>query len=138
MTPMTLDELRAHLARSPFIRSLGFELVSADVAMSTLVMRLPWRDAGQDADGRGTWHGGPIAALIDTAGAFAATMLTGRDCGTVSMLVDYVRPARGDLMAQALVRKAGRTLSNVDVDIIDTSGKVCALGRGTFFVSSAA
>jgi uncharacterized protein (TIGR00369 family) len=134
---MTVDELRAHLMLSPFIRSLGLEIAAADADASTLTMRLPWRDDGQDADGRGTWHGGPIAALIDTAGAFAATMVAGRDCGTVSMLVDYLRPARGELVARAIVRKTGRTLSNVDVEICDVTGKVCALGRGTFFVSAA-
>lgn len=137
MRILTLDELRAHMARSPFIRSLDLEMVSNDARASTLTMRLPWRDDGQDADGSGTWHGGPIATLIDTAGAFAATMVAGRDCGTVSMLVDFVRPARGELIARAIVRKAGRTLSNVDVEICDVSGKVCALGRGTFFVSRA-
>ena len=134
---MTLDELRAHLARSPFIRRLGLEVAAADPDRSTLTMHLPWRADGEAADGQGTWHGGPIAALIDTAGAFAATMVAGRDCGTVSMLVDYVRAARGDLVARAVVRKAGRTLSNVDVEVCDASGKVCALGRGTFFVSAA-
>ena len=151
---MTLDELRAHLARSPFIRRLGLEVAAADPDRSTLTMHLPWRADGEAADGQGTWHGGPIAALIDTAGAFAATMVAGRDCGTVSMLVDYVRAARGDLVARAVVRKAGRTLTVAQAEVAaaeamrciivvqvigvcDASGKVCALGRGTFFVSAA-
>jgi acyl-coenzyme A thioesterase PaaI-like protein len=34
------------------------------------------------------------------------------------------------------VRKGGRTLSIVDVDVHDETGKLCAIGRGTFFVSA--
>ena len=133
MEPMSLERLNLYIAASPFIRDWGIEITTADAARQTLTMRMPWCLEGSDTDGSATWHGGPVAALLDTAGAFAAGMVAGRDCGTVGLNIDYVRPASGDLLAIARVRKAGRTLSTVEVDVVNADGKVCAVGRGTFY-----
>ncbi|MCZ8132599.1 MAG: PaaI family thioesterase [Steroidobacteraceae bacterium] len=135
--PLTLEQLNAFIAASPYIRDWAIEITAADATAQTLTMRMPWCPEGADADGSRTWHGGPVAALLDTAGAFAATMVAGRDCGTVGLNVDYVRPATGDLTATARVRKAGRTLSTVEVDVVGVDGKLCAVGRGVFYVSAA-
>lgn len=133
---MDIPALQRHLTSSPFARSVGLQLDRLELESGLLAMRLPWRSDFEDGDGRGTWHGGPIGALIDTAGAFAASAAAGRDCGTVDLQVSYLRPARGTLVATAHVRKGGRTLSIVDVDVHDETGKLCAIGRGTFFVSA--
>ncbi len=130
---MSLEQLRHFITSSPYIRDWGIEITAADATRQTLTMRMPWCIQGADSDGSKTWHGGPVAALLDTAGAFAATMVAGRDCGTVGLNIDFLRPASGDLVANARVRKAGKTLSTVEVDIISADGKVCAVGRGTFY-----
>jgi acyl-coenzyme A thioesterase PaaI-like protein len=41
------------------------------------------------------------------------------------------------LQAQARVRRAGRTMGVVDVDVLDTAGRLVATGRGTFFLEAA-
>ena len=46
---------------------------------------------------------------------------------------DYLRPAiKTNLRAEARVRRVGRTVGVVDVDVLDDSGKLVAVGRGTF------
>jgi uncharacterized protein (TIGR00369 family) len=135
MTSLSLEQMNGYIAASPYIRDWGITITAADAAAHTLTMQMPWCPEGADADGSKTWHGGPVAALLDTAGAFAASMVAGRDCGTVGLNIDYVRPATGALTATARVRKAGRTLSTVEVDVVGADGKLCAVGRGVFFVS---
>ena len=79
------------------------------------------------------FHGGPIAAFIDIAGDFAIGMLVGGGVPTMNFRTDYLRPAIGNaLVAVARVRRAGKTASVVDVEVIDDEERVVALGRGTY------
>lgn len=79
------------------------------------------------------FHGGPIAAFIDIVGDFAIGMLVGGGVPTMNFRIDYLRPAIGSaLVAVARVRRAGRTVTVVDVEIIDNEERVVALGRGTY------
>lgn len=135
MPAMSIDQLNAFIAMSPFIRDWGITITQASPEQQSLTMRMPWCPEGAGVDGSNVWHGGPIASLLDTAGAFAATMVAGRDCGTMAFGIDYLRPATGDLVATARVRKAGRTMSTVEVDVTNSEGKLVAVGRGTFYVS---
>ena len=43
--------------------------------------------------GTGQWHGGPIAAIIDTVGDYALIMALRRGLPTINFRVDYLRPA---------------------------------------------
>lgn len=135
MPTMSIDQLNEYIAMSPFIRDWGIAITQASPEQQTLTMRMPWCREGAGADGSDAWHGGPIASLLDTAGAFAATMVAGCDCGTIGFGIDYLRPATGELLATARVRKAGRSMSTVEVDITNSDGKLVAVGRGTFYVS---
>ena len=79
------------------------------------------------------FHGGPIAAFIDIVGDFAIGMLVGGGVPTMNFRTDYLRPAVGSaLVAVARVRRAGKTASVVDVEVVDDEEKIVALGRGTY------
>jgi uncharacterized protein (TIGR00369 family) len=83
--------------------------------------------------GTGQWHGGPIAAAIDTVGDFALVMMLGRGLPTVNFRVDYLRPAVGtDLRLVGRVRRAGRSVGIADVDVFDNRGALVAVGRCTY------
>ena len=83
--------------------------------------------------GTGQWHGGPIAAAIDTVGDFALVMSVGRPLPTINFRVDYLRPAVNTaLTLTATVRRAGRSVGVVDVDVMDAKGAVVAIGRATY------
>jgi len=85
------------------------------------------------ATGSGQYHGGVIASLIDIAGDYALIAVLGHGVPTINFRVDYLRPATNtDLIAQARVRRAGRTIGVVDIDVIDDDGRLIALGRGCY------
>lgn len=136
---MDLEALVAMCESSPFIRFAGIRPIRIDDAGQRTTWRMPWRAEFERGDATGQWQGGPIAALIDTAGCMGLIAALGKPAGTVSFLTDYLRPAVGShLVADARVRRGGRTLGVVDVDISDDQGRLVAIGRGTFFVEQRA
>jgi uncharacterized protein (TIGR00369 family) len=78
------------------------------------------------------YHGGVIAALIDTTGA--AAVWAGHDfdkglrASTVSMAVNYTGRAQGDLHAIARCLKRGRDLSFSEIRVEDPQGALVATG----------
>jgi uncharacterized protein (TIGR00369 family) len=133
MTALTAAELQQKLAQSPFIDFLGLEILAADPAKEEVVMRLAMRPEFERGRGTGQWHGGPIAAVIDTVGDYALIMLLGRPLPTINFRVDYLRPAiNTGLTATARVRRNGRTVGVVDVDIANDAGALVAIGRAAY------
>ena len=131
--PLTAAEMQERLSFSTFIDFLGLEVLSADPAAETVVMRLPMRPEFERGKGSGQWHGGPMAAVIDTVGDYALVMLLGRPLPTINFRVDYLRPAVDTaLTATARVRRNGRTVGVVDVDLTNDAGALVAIGRAAY------
>lgn len=126
--------LNEAIAASPFISFSGLKIVSVDPEAGEVVVTMPSRPEFMRAgDGDDMFHGGPIASLIDTAGDFVIAIGAGGVVPTINFRVDYLRPARGaELRAVAKLRKAGRTVGLADVDVYDTDGRLCAVGRGCY------
>ncbi len=132
-TPLTAEQIQQRLAHSSFIDFLGLEVLSADPATETVVMRLAMRPEFERGRGTGQWHGGPIAAVIDTVGDYALVMLLGRPLPTINFRVDYLRPAIDTaLTATATVRRNGRSVGVVDVDVTNAAGVLVAVGRAAY------
>jgi uncharacterized protein (TIGR00369 family) len=130
---LTREQIQGMLGRSTFISFLGLEVVSADSAAREVSMRLEMRPEFERVSGSGQWHGGPIAAVIDTVGDYTLAMLVGRPLPTINFRVDYLRPAvKTALLATARVRANGKTIGVVDVDIADDRGEIVAIGRATY------
>jgi uncharacterized protein (TIGR00369 family) len=52
---------------------------------------------------------------------------------TINFRTDFLRPASGEgLSATATVRRAGRTVGVVGVDVHDGDGRLVAIGRGCY------
>ena len=131
--PLDADELQRRLGHSAFIDWLQLKVESADAAAQRVVMRAEMRPEFERGRGTGQWHGGPIAAIVDTVGDFALVMLLGRPLPTVNFRVDYLRPAINTaLVVTATVRRAGRQVGIVDVDVTDEKGQLLAVGRATY------
>ena len=131
--PLSEEALQSYMDASPFIRNSGMRIVSTDPEKERLTISMPLKPEFERAAKSGQFHGGPIAALIDTAGCFALVMMLGHGVPTVNFRTDYLRPAtRTDLRALATVRRAGRTVGVVDVDVFDDNDRLIAVGRGTF------
>ena len=135
--PLGKDEIQERLGHSPFIELLNLTVLAADPASQQLVVRAAMRPEFERGRGSGQWHGGPIAAIIDTAGDYALMMLLGRPLPTVNFRVDYLRPAIDTgLIVTATVRRSGRMVGVVDIDVADEAGRLLAIGRATYATAS--
>jgi uncharacterized protein (TIGR00369 family) len=130
---MTRETLELSLKGSPFQQVLGLRLEAFDVAAQTLTLRSVFGPQVERAPGTGQYHGGVIASLIDIAGDYALIAILGHGVPTINFRVDYLRPALNtDLLALARVRRAGRTVGVVDIEVTDAGGRLVALGRGCY------
>jgi uncharacterized protein (TIGR00369 family) len=129
----TRDEIQAMLDRSPFIKFCKMRVTEVDPVRERIVVVMPMRPELERGAGTGQYHGGAIASLIDVAGDFALVLKTRGAVPTINFGVDYLRPATNTtLTATAWVRRAGRTVGVVDVDVHDNAGKLVAVGRGCY------
>ncbi|HEY3783858.1 MAG TPA: PaaI family thioesterase [Steroidobacteraceae bacterium] len=129
----TPGEIAALLADSPFHAVLGLRLESLEPASQSIAIRCDFAAPLERSPGSGQFHGGVIASLIDIAGDFALIAVLGHGVPTINFRVDYLRPAlKVGLIARARVRKSGRTVGVVDIDVEDDSGRLIAVGRGCY------
>ena len=123
---LTLVDARAALAAQPFSVLVGTEI--AEFGDGRAVLRLPKRpDLLQQ---NGFVHGGVLAYLADNSVTFAAGTVMGAAVLTASVSVDYMRPAEGDLVADARVVARTSRLAVCECQII-ADGVVCAVAHGT-------
>lgn len=129
----TRELLERLLVESPFQQLLGLRLEAFDLAAQTVTIRSIYGPNVERSTGTGQYHGGVIASLIDIAGDFALIAVLHHGVPTINFRVDYLRPAaNSDLLAHARIRRAGRTIGVVDIDVTDAGGKLIALGRGCY------
>ena len=130
--PLNREQLQEQLLRSPFHTFLNPEVQSADWDKQELVVQVKMRPECERIAGTGQWHGGPIAAAIDIAGDYALAMLIGNPLPTIHLSVDYLRPATGSLTLVARVRRRGKTVGVVDVEVLNESSALLAVGRASY------
>jgi len=130
---LTLEDMNAMFARSPFIGFLGIRATALDYDKGEIHMTMPIRPELERRPGTGQFHGGPLASFIDVVGDFAIGMLVGGGVPTMNLRIDYLRPATGAALAgKAVVRRAGKTVAVVDIDVFDDQNRLVAIGRGTY------
>lgn len=112
---------------------MGLTIVEIDVEAQSLTMHAPMRSEFERRKGSGQWHGGPIAAIIDTVGDYALAMLVGQPLPTINFRVDYLRPVvNSGITAVGRVRRNGKSVGVVDVDVMDDKKNLAAIGRATY------
>jgi len=131
-SPLNREQLQERLLRSPFNAFLNLVVQSCDLEKQELAVHLKMRPEFERIAGAGQWHGGPIASAIDVTGDYALAMLIGSPLPTIGFSVDYLRPASGSLTLTGRVRRRGKTVGVVDVDVRDESGALVAVGRASY------
>ena len=130
---LSAEQIQAAFDASPFLGFLRLRVVALDHDAGTLTVSMPMRPELERRLGTGQFHGGPIAAFIDTVGDYAIGMVVGGGVPTINLRIDYLRPAvGGSLTGTARVRRAGRTVALVDVEVYDEQQTLVAVGRGTY------
>lgn len=133
LQPLSDAELQAMLDHSPFISFLGLKVTEADPAKERVTMECEMRPEFERGKGTGQWHGGPIAAIIDTVGDYALIIALRRGLPTINFRVDYLRPAiKTKLITTATVRRNGKSVGVVDVDVFNDKMVLLAIGRATY------
>ena len=128
-----VEQIQERFDNSPFISTLGLVVMSVDYGTSELTVKMPMNPGLERAAGTKQFHGGPIASFVDTVGDFAIGMLLGGGVPTINIRIDYLKPAVGDaLVAVARVRRTGRTVTVVDIDVLNEQDSLVAIGRGTY------
>jgi len=118
---------------TPYLASLGISFESYEP--DEVVIRLPFRE---ELTNDGTfYHGGVIAAVVDTAGAAAAWSNHDFDKGTrastVAMSIQYVGACkRCDLIAHAITIRRAKELTFTHITATDDNGVVVAHGIQTY------
>jgi uncharacterized protein (TIGR00369 family) len=130
--PLNRQQIQERLRHSPFNAFLDLEVVTADPEKREVVMRLQMRPEFERLAGSGQWHGGPIAAAIDIVGDYGLAMLLGKPLPTINLRVDYLRPAKDTLTLVARIRRSGKTVGVVDVDVLSEAGELVAIGRANY------
>jgi uncharacterized protein (TIGR00369 family) len=130
---MTHEKIQEIMDGSPFIRFLGLRALGTDVGRGCVEFEIALRPEFERLPGTGQWHGGALASLIDTAGDFALVLTVGAPVPTINLRIDYLRPATTPkLKTTARVRRQGRTVGVVDIDVLDLEGSLVAVGRGCY------
>jgi uncharacterized protein (TIGR00369 family) len=122
------ERMRELMPRTRFIASLG--VLVDDWSPDGVTLHVPF-DERLTNDGS-EYHGGVIAALLDTAGACAVWAGHDFDKGvrasTVTMTVNYCGRARGALLASARCVRRGRDLHFAEMRVDDEHGTLVATG----------
>ncbi len=134
--PALENEVKERInSHAPFPRLLGLKM--EEVRKDYARMRLPYRpELNQPA---GMVHGGAIASLIDTVvvgSIFSNVAELPRKLLTIDMHVHYMDAAVDeDLIAEGAVRRRGRSIVFLYVDVRTASGKDVAHGELSYKLS---
>ena len=115
----------------PFAKLLGIELESQEPGVAVLTMNLR-EDLMRNG---GIAHGGAVAALIDSAMAFAIMPLLAENehSMTVDLTIHYLRPvSEGSARATARVVRAGKRVITVSAELFDSNEKLAATAISTY------
>lgn len=115
----------------PFAHLVGIELESAQPGQATMTLKV--RDDLRQNNM--VVHGGAVAALIDSAAAFAIIPLLNENetATTVDLSISYIRPLRnGEMKAIATVLREGSRIIAVSVEVLDDESNLAAAGLTTY------
>lgn len=126
---LTRDELQAVIETCEFDRWMGLKVESLDA--TTLTLRMPFRTEIGGTPKVNRLHGGVVASLIDSTGCYLLIALNVKRVSTINLVVDFLRPAHGEMVGVARLVKIGRKICNVTVEVTGSDGKLVATGRLT-------
>jgi uncharacterized protein (TIGR00369 family) len=131
-----LKQAMASLERSPFSAMVGLKIVAAEKGEAVVRMSFSEKllnDGGINMP----IHGGAIASLADFAACAAIwTLPETQRSMTISMTVNFTGPGiRSDLIATARVRRAGKRIASINVEIRDSADALVADAMVTYKIA---
>lgn len=116
----------------PLYIHLGFQLDA--LADGRSAVRLPFQP--HLGNTRGDVHGGTVAAIVDAAMSQAVRSLvdTGLGVATMSMTLNYLAPARGEIVCRGTVVKRGRSIMFTEAEVTGEDGEVACRASASYRV----
>jgi uncharacterized protein (TIGR00369 family) len=124
------------LSEGPFSVLLGLTVDSAQQGMVTV--RMPFHERLLNYGPPNVpVHGGAIASLADFAACAAVwTLPATQRSATISLTINYSAPAvQSELLATATVRRSGKRVASIAVEILDRHGALIADALVTYKVA---
>jgi len=131
-----LKQAMASLERSPFSAMVGLKITAAEKGEASV--RMPFSEKLLNDGGINMpIHGGAIASLADFAACAAIwTLPETQRSMTISMTVNFTGPGiRSDLIATARVRRAGKRIASINVEIRDNADALVADALVTYKIA---
>jgi len=124
------------LEHAPFARTLGLKIESAANGDATVRMPFDLRILNEGGPAAPI-HGGAIAALADVAACAAVWSLAATTrTATISITVNYTGFAvKSDLVARARVKRAGKRIASLTVEVADGSDALIADALVTYKIA---
>jgi len=115
---------------APFAQTLGAVVKRASDGEAELFLPFAQSNANRKHD----VHGGALGSLIDLVGSAALRSAEPelKGLATISMTVNFLVPARGDMTAIGKVVKSGRTIGWCECRIVDSQGQLVATASATY------
>ena len=115
------------LENAPFAKMLGLKVESAIDGAASVRMPFNLRILNEGGP-RAPIHGGAIAALIDVAACAAVwSLVQTTRSATISITVNFTGFAvNSDLIAHAKVKRAGKSIASIAVEVLDASRALIA------------
>lgn len=85
---------------------------------------------------RGEVHGGAVAAIIDAAMSQAVRSLVDKEMGvaTMTMNLNYLAPAKGEIICRGTVVKRGRSIMFTEAEVIGEDGNTACRASASYRV----
>ena len=132
---LTVDDIQERISRSKYHQLFQPQVLEVDNDAALLKLRVSMCDEFERQPDTGHWHGGVLASLVDIAGCYALMLVAGGPMLTLNFSTDFLRLAVSKhLYATAIVRRVGRTVGFVDVDITDEAGATVVTGRACYAI----
>lgn len=114
----------------PFYGHLGLKLDA--LADGRSVIRLPYQK--HFGNSRGEVHGGAVASLVDAAmsQAVRSTIELGAAVATISLTMNYLAPAHGELVCEGVVVNGGRSVVFAEVEVSEERGTAVCRTTATY------
>ena len=116
----------------PFYAHVGLQLDAIGDGRATI--RLPYEK--HLGNSRGEMHGGAMATLVDAAmsQAVRSTIPMGSAVATITMTLNYLAPAHGELTGKGAVLRGGKSVVFAEAEVTDAKGSTVCRASATFRV----
>jgi len=134
---LTVDDIQERIGRSKYHQLFAPQVLDVDNETATLKLRVSMCDTFERQPDTGQWHGGVLASLVDITGCYALMLVAGGPMLTLNFSTDFLRLAVSKhLYATATVRRVGRTVGFVDVEVTDDADATVVTGRACYAIRS--